>query len=41
LAQSTNTPADLRDPARANWRTPFSGGEITLTNSSPQRGIVR
>jgi CHAT domain-containing protein len=39
LAQSTNTPADLRDPARANWRTPFSGGEITLTNSSPQRGI--
>ncbi len=39
LAQSTNSPADLRDPARADWRTPFSGGEITLTNSSPQRGI--
>jgi len=39
-AQSSQSPADPQQPSQADWSNfPFSGGEITLTNSSTVRPI--
>ncbi len=40
LAQSDRIAADMNHPTQPNWDQPFSGGEITLTNSSTERGIA-
>lgn len=42
LAQSHNKPESRTRPGSVNWRgtTTFSGGEISLTNSSDQKAII-